>query len=230
MSPKSRRGFILFLLLAAAVCLRLGFWQLDRLHQRRAANRVAAEARALPPVRLPADAAPAGGLAHRQIVAEGRFDHDNEFVLRGSALNGVPGVTVVTPLRLDGSDTALLVARGFVPAPDAVTVRLDSLREPGRQEVRGIALPMESGEGRPLERNGRTSWARLDPVGLRERLPYPLYPVAVRQSPDSALPSSPRRLEPPALNDGPHLSYAVQWFLFAALSVGFAVVVVRRAL
>ena len=42
------------------------------------------------------------------------------------------------------------------------------------------------------------------------------------------LPRLPRRLTPAPLDDGPHLNYAVQWFLFAVLAVVFAVVVVAR--
>jgi cytochrome oxidase assembly protein ShyY1 len=38
----------------------------------------------------------------------------------------------------------------------------------------------------------------------------------------------PRRLAAPALNDGPHLNYAIQWFLFAAMTIVFAVVIVAR--
>ena len=228
MSPVARRTFIVLLMAVAAVCARLGFWQLGRLQERRAANRIAAEARELPPVRLPGGSEPRGNLAHRRVEAVGRYDHDNELVVRGGALNGVPGVTVVTPLRLAGSDTALLVTRGFVPSPDAVTVELDSLREEGEVRVAGVALPITAGDGRPLERQGRTTWARLDAGALAERLPYPAYPVAVRQAPDPSLPQMPRRLEPPPLDDGPHLAYAVQWFLFAAMAVGFAVVVVAR--
>lgn len=228
MSPTSRRILIVLLLMAAAVCLRLGFWQLGRLQDRRAANRLAADARAAPPVRLPEASSAAGDLAFRRVEAVGRYDHEHEVVLRGASLNGLPGVTVVTPLRLAESDTALLVTRGFVPSPDAVTARLDSLREPGEVRVRGIALPIGAGEGRPLERRGATTWGRLDTAALRAHLPYPVYPVALRQSPDSALPRLPRRLEPPPLDDGPHLNYAVQWFLFAGMAAVFAGVVVGR--
>ena len=210
---------------AAAVCARLGFWQVERLRERRAANRLAAEARTAPPVRLPGAERPP---ANRRVEAVGRYDHANEIVLRGTSFQGLPGVTVVTPLRLPGSDTALLVTRGFVPAPDAVTAELDSLREEGEVRVQGIALAIDSGRGRPLDRNGRATWAALDAAALRERLPYPVFPVAVRQSPDPALPRLPRRLEPPSLDDGPHLNYAVQWFLFAGMAVAFAVVVVAR--
>ena len=227
MSPTSRRLFIVFLMASAAVCARLGFWQVGRLHERRAANRVAAEARAAPVVPLPAGAG-GGVAAGRRVEVAGRYDDANEIVLRGSTYQGLPGVTVVTPLRLQGSDTALLVIRGFVPSPDAVTVLTDTLREPGEVRVSGIAQPIASGTGRPLERNGRTTWAALDAAALRERIPYPLYPFAVRQSPEPALPRFPRRLDPPVLDDGPHLSYAVQWFLFATMAAVFAGVVVAR--
>jgi surfeit locus 1 family protein len=228
MSPTSRRVLIVLLLMAAAVCLRLGFWQLGRLQDRRAANRLAADARAAPPARLPEASGAGDDLAFRRVEATGRYDHAHEVVLRGASLNGLPGVTVVTPLRLGGSDTALLVTRGFVPSPDAVTVGLDSLREEGEVRVRGIALPIGSGDAKPLERRGTTTWGRLDAAALRELLPYPVYPVALRQSPDPALPRLPRRLEPPPLDDGPHLNYAVQWFLFAGMAAVFTGVVVGR--
>ena len=228
MSPTARRILMGLLLLASLVCLRLGFWQLGRLQDRRAANRLAAEARAAPPVPLPEGAGAAGSLAYRRVSAVGRYDHQHEVVLRGTSMNGIPGVTVVTPLRIVGSDTALLVTRGFVPSPDAVTARLDSLREPGEVRVEGVALPIGDGDGRPLARKGATTWARLDAAGLRERLPYPFFPVAVRQSPEASLPPLPRRMAPPALDDGPHLNYAVQWFLFAGMAAVFAAVVVGR--
>ena len=105
---------------------------------------------------------------------------------------------------------------------------LDSLVEPGTVRVRGLATPIGSGGGQPLEHAGRTTWARLDLDALRERLPYPLLPVVVRQTPDSSLPRSPRRLPAPELDDGPHLNYAIQWFLFAGMAVAFAVLVVGR--
>jgi surfeit locus 1 family protein len=227
MSPISRRLFIIFLLLASVVCVRLGFWQAGRLQDRRAANRLAAEARSAPVVHLP-DSGRTADLARRRLEAAGRYDRANEIVVRGASFQGMPGVTVVTPLRLAETDTALLVMRGFVPAPDAVTAALDGLDEDGEVAVRGVAQPIDSGRGRPLERNGRTTWGALDLAALRERLPYPVYPVALRQSPDPALPRLPRRLEPPPLDDGPHLSYAVQWFLFATMAVVFAGVVVAR--
>ncbi|HEY7611866.1 MAG TPA: SURF1 family protein [Gemmatimonadales bacterium] len=229
MSPLRRRLTLLALLLVAAVFVRLGFWQLSRLQERRAANRIATAARAEPRRELGTGADwTADELNERWVEATGRFDHGHEIVIRGQAFQGSPGVWVVTPLRLATGDSAVLVLRGFVPAADAVRADVDSLREPGLVRVRGLATPIPSGGGRPLDHAGRTTWARLDLAALRGRLPYPVLPVLVRQTPDSALPRSPHRLAPPELSEGPHLSYAIQWFAFAVMTVAFGVLVVRR--
>ena len=229
MSPTTRRIAIVGLMLIAALCVRLGFWQVDRLGERRAVNQAALAARAKPAIDLRMGAArTAEELSDRWVQARGVYDREHEIVLRGQAFQGAPGVYVVTPLRLAGSEAAVLVLRGFVPAPDAVRANTDALVETGTVRVRGLATPIGSGGGKPLEHADRTTWARLDLEALRARLPYPLLPVAVRQTPDSSLPRSPRRLPPPELTDGPHLNYAIQWFLFAGMAVAFAVLVVGR--
>lgn len=225
---RSRLLLIASFLLLAAVCTRLGIWQVHRLQERRAGNAVALAARAAPPVALDGTRPASLGLANRRVHAIGHYDHAHDVVLRGTAYQGIPGVDIVSPLVLDGGRMAVLVNRGFVPSPDAVTIQTDSLREPGKVRVEGIALPITSGGGFPLERGGRTSWARLDLEALRARLPYPIDPIYIRQSPDGTLPRFPRRLDPPALDDGPHLSYAIQWFAFAVMSVVFAGVVARQ--
>ncbi len=217
----SGRHFALpvLLVLVAAVCVRLGVWQLHRLGARRAANAIAASAAQLPVVDL--DTASGAGLAHRRIRAQGRYDRSHEVVLRGVTRSDVPGVHVVTPLVLGGGRKAILVKRGFAPAADAVSARLDSLDEPGEVTVTGIAVPIETrgDSGRPLVHAGKTTFARLDRAALARRMPYELLDVFILQLPDSSLPSLPRRLEPAPLDDGPHLSYAIQWFAFATTAL-----------
>jgi surfeit locus 1 family protein len=228
MSPNSRRIFIVLLLLAGAGFVRLGFWQMERLRERRATNRITAAARTAPILSLPKDLAEVSAALERRVEATGRYDRANEILVRGQALNGTPGLNVVTPLRMAGTDTAVLVNRGFIPAPDAVTADTAGLSEDGPRVVRGIALAMGSGKGKPIDRHGQTTWARLDRDALARKIPYPFLPFVLLQSPDTSLPSLPRRLMPPPLDDGPHLNYAVQWFLFAALAVGFVFVVLAR--
>ena len=63
---------------------------------------------------------------------------------------------------------------------------------------------------------------------MRALLPYPLLPVLVRQTPDSGLAPLPHRLPAPELSEGPHLSYAIQWFAFAAMTLAFGALIVRK--
>jgi surfeit locus 1 family protein len=222
MSPRSRFVLPALLAVVALVCIRLGVWQLHRLAGRRAANRAALAARSEPELDLAqlADTAGTARLANRRVRAVGQYDRIHEIVLRGVSLEEAPGVQVVTPLRLPGG-VAVLVKRGFVPAPDAVSADLSPLDEPGQVQVHGIALPIESSgrPGLPLTRDGRTTWARLELDTLRRLLPYPLLGVYLLQAADSGLPGFPRRLDVPQLDDGPHLSYAIQWFGFAATAL-----------
>jgi surfeit locus 1 family protein len=226
MTSASRLVFISALLLIALVCTGLGFWQMSRLKERRAANAIASAARAAPILMLPVD--PDSSWSNRRVRVYGRYDHAHDIVLRGRAYRGVPGVQIVSVLLPERGTTAVLVNRGFVPTPDATTVMSDSLREPGTMWVEGIALPIGAGPGDPLRHRGLTTWARLDLEALRRILPYPIYPFYLQQLPDSALPTFPRRNDPPALDDGPHLFYAIQWFGFAAIAIGFGVVAARK--
>jgi surfeit locus 1 family protein len=211
--------------LVALVCLRLGFWQLDRLHQRRAANEIALSARAAPVVTLGRGDMDERSLEGHRVRATGHYDHTHDVVLRGKAYNGVPGVEIVSPLVLEDGQHAVLVHRGFMPTPDAVTVQTDSVREFGRVRVEGVAETVDSGNGDRLERAHRATWARLDLGALSASMPYHLAAVYIRQLPDTSLPPFPRRLEPPAIGDGPHLNYAIQWFAFAAMAVVFGGVI-----
>jgi len=227
MIDRSRLVLVAAFVVVALVCARLGFWQAGRLRERRAANALAQTARSAPPKVLQGTSAPLS-LVNRRVLARGRYDHAHDIVIRSREYRGVPGVEIVSPLLSPAGDTALLVQRGFVPSPDAFTVAPDSFAESGDVTVEGIALPLVDGHGAPVQHGRHTTWARLDGKALADSLPYPLSPVYLLQSPDSALPRFPRRLDPPSLDDGPHLSYAIQWFAFAVIALAFAGVFATR--
>ena len=216
MSSRMRLFVFVALALVTATCIRLGFWQLGRLRERRQSNAVAAAALAEPEADLRSGAV----APWRRVRVRGQYDHAHDIVLRGQAHREQPGVAIVTPLRMEGGG-AVLVARGFVPSADAISADVDSLREPGTVTVHGVAMPLGSrpDSGAPLTRGDRTTWRGLDRAALSARLGVPLPDFYVAQLPDSALPGLPRRLPPPALGDGPHLSYAIQWFAFATIAV-----------
>jgi surfeit locus 1 family protein len=220
--------------LVALAAVALGIWQLDRLKTRRAANREAGAARAQPPIVL--DEAGASPAANRRATLRGSYQEESEFLLRGRVLQGVPAVQVVTPLRMSGRDTAVLVNRGYVPAPDAANPEAATWSEPGPVEVRGVLMPIpDRGDGAPVSSNGRETWRALDLTAIRRRLPFPIaafYLVAEADS--TSLEHTvrgkvyPIRAELPALTDGPHLSYAIQWFGIAAAAIAFGLLFIRR--
>ncbi len=227
--------FALSLLIALA-CTGLGVWQLRRLSARRAANKVALAGRELPVLEI--DGASRASLApNRRARLNGRLDESREFLLHGRLVQGVPAVLVITPLRIPGSDTAILVNRGYVPAPDAVDPGKVTWSEQNSSRFQGVLLPVpDRGDGAPLQRAGRETWNSLDLRAMRARLPYPIAPLFLVAEADSSAGVAhtvrgrdyPFRAEPPPLDEGPHLMYAVQWFGIAAAVATFGVIFIWR--
>lgn len=206
-------GLVAALLLAAG-CVRLGVWQLERLHHRRARNAALASARALPPVELHG-MLPLDSVRGRLVRARGVYDYTRERLAHGRSYEGVPGVDLVTPLELAGGrDGAVLVDRGWAPSPDGYHLDQRAYREPDSATVVGLGVLAPRWRG------------DVDPERIGDSLPYRLERYMVQQLPDSptsappvASGNVPRRWTLPELSDGPHLSYAVQWFSFAAIIV-----------
>ena len=228
-----------FILAMCAVCVRLGFWQLDRLQQRKARNYV--QEQALRMATLDYDSAAAEAIErdpavflNRRMRAAGRYDPAGEVVLRGRADQGRPGVHLVTPLVVPGAPRALLVNRGWVPSPDAATVDARAWAEPGARTVEGILMEIPRGTkngGEPARQGGITSYRRLDLDVLRRAQRRPIARLYLQQLPgaDSASGRPPVRVSLPPAGNGPHLSYAFQWFSFAAVGlVGLVVVFLRQ--
>jgi surfeit locus 1 family protein len=235
----STRGALaaLLALAVAALCIRLGFWQLDRLEQRRGRNAAVEAATALPEVELPDSFASVArdpeAYIYRRVRLRGEYDAPREVVLRGRGEGGNPGVHLTTPLLLGGG-RAVMVNRGWVPAPDAATVDVRPFVEPGLRDVEGIFLPAPAtGDAEPLDVSvaGTTlhSYARLPLASLRAAAPYDLLPLYVQQLAGTPPPGPlPKRVAVPPLDEGPHLGYAVQWFSFAAIALGGLLLLLAR--
>ncbi len=222
----------LLVLAAAGVMVRLGFWQLSRLEQKRSHNaRVLAQVQA-PPLDINAslpEEDPAS-YRYRRGVARGRYDPEGQIFLRNRFFQGSPGYRVLTPLLLEGHpQVALMVDRGWVPQPDpqayappaGVVVKVEGYLLPGEERNPRLTVPTPSPDQRVWY------WAELQVLDAQR--PYRVLPVyLVATPPEGAAPD----LEPPIqeplrlqLSEGPHLGYAVQWFLF---SVGVPLVYVYQ--
>lgn len=214
-----------------AVCLAAGFWQLRRLEERRDRN-AAIEGRSAVPVQ-PVDevvAADAGlaegeGLAYRRVTARGAYDLDASVLVRSRSLDGRPGFHVLTPL-VTGDGTALMVNRGFAPFTAEPAEALAATRPPaGEVEVTGLLLGTQEREGiGPTDPASGvlTEIARVDLDRLQQQYGADLYPVYLQLASTVPAPASelPVVLPEPEQSEGNHLSYAFQWFTFAAIGAG----------
>ncbi|MGH7592653.1 MAG: SURF1 family protein [Gemmatimonadales bacterium] len=231
MSRIRRTTLLITVLIVATIAVALGRWQLRRLHTRRASNAVLLAARARAPLQLPGGFAPGTMIdSGRRVAARGHFDTAGQIILRGRVQDDAPGVEIVTPFVIDSDVGVLWVLRGFVRSPDAVTPPDTVVAPvPGDVVVSGIAFatPVTGDSGRPLLYHGVTTWQRLDRAVALQRRPGAL-PVYLLLSGDANGPGRLATVPPLELSDGPHLSYAVQWFGIALAVLSFGVIMVWR--
>ena len=230
-----RRIFLAAALMAGGLlCVRLGFWQLARLALKRSLNDAMAERLAEPPVHLSGFTVRPDSFPGRRVEAVGHYDESHQVLLSGLMLEGEPGVHVLTPLLLADSG-AVLVDRGWLPAQDGVTARPESVPEPGPRAVVGVAEPLLKGFPTPawrvLTTQGALVWSvhALGWDSVRTHFPYPVAGFTLRQLPAAGLPQRPMRTAPEPIGTTMHLSYAIQWFLFAAAFVAGAVFTLSRS-
>jgi surfeit locus 1 family protein len=209
----------------AAGCARLGVWQLSRLAERRARNAaVAARLQEAPtaPGALPRDTA---AQRYRRVALAGRADYAHELVLVNRSRDGSPGLHIVTPVRVAGRDTAVLVNRGWVYSANGTDVDLARWREGDSVTVDGyVEIPSRvRGPARIGARRAVPAYRWLDPADVARTVGYPVTPYyvvwAAPPGEEQPPPDRPVRVPPPALDEGSHFSYAVQWFSFATVAV-----------
>jgi surfeit locus 1 family protein len=226
-------AFLVFALAAAAVCVRLGFWQLDRREMRQASNAMIVARSRQPAVPVQSLSGDTADLRFRQAIVTGEPDYEREILLSHRGHQGAPGVDVLTPMRVPGSDSAVLVNRGWVYAADGMTIDRARWRERDTT-FSGYVESFESATTDSL-RDGMIR--RPSHEAIARALPYPIrrfYVVALDDSVSMAdsTPGRPAivRLQAPKLGEGPHLSYAIQWFSFATIAVIGAAIVTARSM
>lgn len=226
----SRRWILTTVLViaGAAVCARLGIWQLDRLKQRRAFNSHVYAMRALSALDLPsqADVEDLADMEYRATRVTGTYDFAHQVAIRNQSYNDQYGFHLLTPLMMTNGE-AVLVDRGWIPA-DGNYAPADWRKydAPGTATVNGIIRSSQttSGFGGVADptptpgQKGLDLWIYVNIERISQQMPYPILPVYIQQNPDAS------KTDPPIpyqaeldLSEGPHQGYAVQWFSFAAL-------------
>lgn len=225
-------GFLVLLVVPAFFLLAR--WQFHRLEERRVENAaISAHADAVPvPVAEvmtagadPADLGP--DQEWREITATGSYETTGQQLVRRRPLDGENGFWVVTPLRL-GDGSVLLVNRGWVAAGADATSSPEVPAAPGGQvTVTGRLRASQSAD--PAARDlppGQVSDLDVRAAAVGGPV-FPGYLELVSSDPPETGEPAVRALPLPPLDEGPHLSYALQWIAFAAIAVGGFVLLVR---
>ncbi|MEV4660172.1 SURF1 family protein [Micromonospora sp. NPDC049301] len=237
-------GALALTLVASAIMVLLGNWQLDRYRGRTEVNeRIDAGLRMTPAPLTDALRAPNGGAGTvgpapaedkvwTRITATGRYDPTNTILVRGRTVESRVGFEVLTPLVLaDG--TALLVDRGWVPpAPGGAMAQPTVPAAPaGDVTVLGRVHATESGAGAVNRRDGRLETRRIAVSRLARELPYPVYGAYVLL--DEQTPAADPLFKAVPVghtNNWQNFGYVVQWWLFAVMALfGYGWVARREA-
>jgi surfeit locus 1 family protein len=227
-------------IIAIAVMARLGIWQLDRLEQRKAFNARVETQLEQPILDLTADNIPNGleNMEYRSVIVKGNFEPAHQVVLRNQAWESRLGVHLLTPLRIENGENMVLIDRGWIPFEDFTNGELAKFDERREVVVEGMVRRSQS----KAEIGGRTdilpaldeepllAWNLVNVEGIAAQTPYSFLPVYIQQAPDPQWTDLPYRALPDLeLTEGPHLGYAIQWFIFGAiLAVGYPLYIRRE--
>lgn len=213
--------------------INLGFWQLRRLDERQAFDAIIEDRYNATPVSVDEVIDEASGdldsVEWRPVEITGEFVDDGDVRIVNRSQNGMAGDNIVSPFRLDDG-RIILVNRGFVPLsssdefePEPTgTITVVGRMHPSDEHRRGQVSDASEGV--------LTEAQIVDIERLRPQLPdgevVPFYLDQARTQADAY----PQPVAEPDLSEGPHLSYAVQWFIFSACVIAGWVLAVRSSL
>jgi surfeit locus 1 family protein len=239
----------LLVVMLVVLMVNLGFWQLRRLDDKKERSALV-EARMDEPVLAVDELVPVGADADtidaarfRQVEATGTYDAEATVVVRNRSQDGQAGGWVVTPLTLAGGEQVGII-RGFAGLDGEGRTPQPAPPE-GRVTVTGLAMDPD--------RLGGTAGRDLDPLVEADGV-LPVVVQAQASDPPDAAPdptaiegdaaagvaaraaaTSPAAeeaglvaLPAPELSEGPHLGYAMQWFIFSTIALVGYPIVLRR--
>lgn len=212
--------------------INLGFWQLHRLDSKRSFNSQVTAQSTFSPVPLSKvlrEGVQLNSLEWRRVVVEGNYVPSESVTIINRSQDGSAGYDSLVPMRTkDG--LVVLVNRGFVPlamnspAPPSGSIQvLGYLRQ---SQTRSALGAVDSAD------QSTTEFQRFDLPRISKVITgniAPMFLQRIAEEPDTKQPW-PALVALPQLDEGPHFSYAMQWFFFSLVALTAWVIVIRRKL
>ncbi|MCU1569802.1 MAG: hypothetical protein JWR33_543 [Naasia sp.] len=224
--------YLLLAVIFALACAGLASWQLARRDEKVQEIRYIQQNYDSPPTPL-AELLPerddySRADEWRPVVLTGSYQGEDQLLVRNRPKDGDGGFEVLVPFRTD-QGAVFLIDRGWIPlASDGSSPSEAPPPPPG--EVTVVAR-LKGGE--PSLPGGTTASGILASIQLSEverLLDEPIYSAAygLLDSEDPAPPERPAAAVRPELDEGPHLSYALQWVIFALIGFGGLAFAIRQ--
>ena len=221
-------ALLLVLPLLMGLALLAANWQYGRHERRSAQEQRVDQARSVAPVPLASVLAPGEPISDDQrytaVTVTGEYDQSS-VLIRNRPQNETPGLWVVTGLRMpDGSE--VLVLRGWLEATRGNAEQAIAPPAPsGPVSVTGVLQPSEPKRGAGILSNGEATSLNTQTL-CPDTSCYQTYLQATSSTPADSDQLQLVPVKGPGL--GPHLGYAGQWLIFAALlPVGY-IILIRR--
>jgi surfeit locus 1 family protein len=206
------------------ICIKLGLWQYNKADTRRNLQTQLTARMSEPAVALPAKIVALETWRYKRVKFAGQFDTRYQLLLDNQVQNTVAGFHVLTPMQVEGSNTYVLVNRGWVPRTAANVGEVPkppTIETPqGKQHIEGdIGLPASQffTMDTPPAADGKWQlvWQNLDMARYAKSVPFAVQPFVVRLDAKNNAGGFVRNWAPPGERVTMHLGYAYQWFGFA---------------
>jgi cytochrome oxidase assembly protein ShyY1 len=214
------------------IMLNFGFWQLNRLDEKKNFNSVL-RAHTSAPVQTLDQAVPTkwnkASNEWVRVSITGSYDSSKAVTIINRSQDGSAGYNSAVPFTSNNNRT-ILVNRGFIPlalsSPSAPTEQIEIVGYLRASQTRSGLGPIDSKEA------GNTEFQRFDIPLISTYVGGTLEPMFLQLIQESPAAESqwPAKVPLPPLDEGSHLSYAFQWFFFSMVALAAWVVVVRRKL
>ena len=202
-----------------ALLLSLGAWQGRRAEEKRGIQAMLDARSTEAPVVLTGAVPEAGPLLYRRVRARGAWIAGRQIFIDNRIHQGRAGFEVVAPLRLAGTQEAVLVDRGWVERDSAIYPAHPFVALPaGEVEVAGVAVRPPA---RVLELSAETvsgdTWQNLsiERYAAQSRLAL-LQVVVLADPPGDKLAAAQER---PDAGVAKHVEYQLTWYALAATTL-----------
>ena len=219
LSPGWVIGLLAVILFAWACFALLAPWQLGKSDDLEARNSRLAESVEAQPAPLAEVVEQTDAYVEREwrlVTLDGEWRPEAEALLRLRSVDGEPVYQVLTVFDpVEGQD--ILVNRGYVPVGENNTVPDYPPAPGGEVGITARLRATEAGLAEPVDVDGRPAVRVVDPVVLGDTLGHALVPQGYLQL-SGDQPGSLTPAPIPGIENGPYLSYGLQWLAFGILA------------